>query len=170
MVRFAGILAPALLVLHLSAHADEPSRVAFEIHEDYLDFRFGPDLVSRYHIDKSVAKPYFWPVYGSGQIPMTRSWPMGKATAGGSTDHIHQKSAWFCHGDVIPEGIPIESKIRGIEGIDFWSEGPGHGRIVCTKVGEVKKDDKNVWPQTQNQWQTAEGVPVFGRVANASFV
>jgi hypothetical protein len=86
---------------------------------------------------------------------------MEKAVAGGSTDHIHQKSAWFCHGDVIPEGIPIESKVRGVEGIDFWSEGPGHGRIVCAKVGEVKKDDKNVWPQTQNQWQTAEGVPVL---------
>jgi len=161
MVRFAGILALAWSVLCLTVHADEPSRVAIEIHEDYLDFRLGPDLVSRYHLERTLAKPYFWPVYGPGQIAMTRSWPMEKAAAGGSTDHIHQKSAWFCHGDVIPEGIPIESKIRGIEGIDFWSESPGHGRIVCTKVGEIKKDDKNVWPQTQNQWQTAEGVPVL---------
>ena len=147
MLRLAGIvavMASPLAVFYFIARADEPSRAAIEIRPDYLDFRIGQDLVSRYHLEKSLAKPYFWPVNGPGQVPMTRAWPMEKAATGGSTDHIHQKSAWFCHGDVIPEGIPIEHKVRGIEGIDFWSEGPGHGRIVCMKAGEGKKDDKGI--------------------------
>ena len=42
---------------------------------------------------------------------LTRAWPM-VGQKGGATDHIHQKSAWFCHGDVIPEGIELKEKIR----------------------------------------------------------
>jgi hypothetical protein len=162
MVRCAPILASACLIVFASAsHADEPARVAVETHPNYLDFRIGKDLVTRYHIDKSVAKPYFWPVSGPGGVPLTRAWPMEKAPSGGSTDHVHQKSAWFCHGDIIPEGMAIENKVHGVEGIDFWSEGKGHGRIVCTNVGQVKNHEKHARIQTQNQWQTADGVPVL---------
>ena len=30
-----------------------------------------------------------------------------------TTDHPHQKSAWFTHGDVIPKGITLNQKIKG---------------------------------------------------------
>jgi hypothetical protein len=162
MVRSAGILASMVVVVFSSVgQADEPAHVTIETHPDYLDFRIGKDLVARYHIAKNVAKPYFWPVLGSGGVPFTRAWPMENAPSGGSTDHPHQKSVWFCHGDIIPEGMAIENKVRGIEGIDFWSEGKGHGRIVCTNVGPVKNDEKHARIQTQNQWQTADGAPVL---------
>ena len=155
------ILAPALVMFISSVGADEPSRLAIATRQDGLDFRIGKDRITRYHIDKGVAKPYFWPVSGPGGVALTRAWPLEKASPDGSTDHPHQKSAWFCHGDIIPEGQAIENKIRGVEGIDFWSEGKGHGRIVCTKVGEVKNEEKHVRIQTQNQWQTADGDPVL---------
>src|SRR5205085_2564333 len=81
-----------------------------------------------------------------------------KAGPGESTDHPHQKSAWFCHGDVIPEGIELKAKIKGVKGVDFWSEAKGHGRIVCTEVGEptfVGKGHAGII--TKNEWRTADG-------------
>ncbi len=160
MARSAAFVISAVLVASV-CFADEASPIAIENHQDYLDFRIGKDLVTRYHIEKSVAKPYFWPLYGPRGVAMTRAWPMEKAPPGGSTDHVHQKSVWFCHGDVIPEGISLKNKVRGVEGIDFWSETKGHGRIVCMKVGEAKTERNHGWVATENQWQTADGVPVL---------
>src|SRR5438445_7913860 len=100
MVRSAGIVASMVVVVFSSlGQADEPAHVTIETHPDYLDFRIGKDLVTRYHIAKTLAKPYLWPVHGPGGLPLTRAWPMEKAPSGGSIDHPHQKSVWFCHGD-----------------------------------------------------------------------
>jgi hypothetical protein len=155
---------PTLLPLILGgapAPAAEPAAVAIQVAEDHIDFLVGKDLVARYHKGPDVAKPYFWPLNGPGDRPLTRAWPMEKAAPGGSTDHIHQKSAWFCHGDVIPEGIEVKDKIKGIEGVDFWSESPGHGWIVCTRVDkpELGKDRGRV--KTHNEWHTADGIKIL---------
>jgi hypothetical protein len=165
MAPAAGILTIFVFLVSPSLiQREEPPQVTIESHADYLDFRIGKDPVTQYHFAKSVAKPYFWPVFGPGGVSMTRAWPMEKAGPGGSNDHPHQKSIWFCHGDVVPEGIAIEKKIRGLDGIDFWAEARGHGRIVCTMVGDSKQEEKHGWIQTQNQWQTAEGVPILEEV------
>src|SRR5690348_6861574 len=63
-----------------------------------------------YEKGESLAKPYFWPLTTSTNKHVTRDWPMLKAAPGGSTDHPHQKSAWFTHGDVIPEGMELKRK------------------------------------------------------------
>lgn len=165
MAGFARIPAlAAIIVISTAGYTDEPADSNKEKHSSSLDFRIGQHLVTRYHTDKSLAKPYFWPMNGPGGMPMTRAWPMEEPGPGGSTDHVHQKSVWFCHGDIIPEGIPVGTKVRGIEGIDFWSETKGHGRIVCTKVGKFKKEEKQAWVQSENQWQTCDGVPVLEEV------
>jgi hypothetical protein len=155
------VISAFLTALSSVCLADEASNIAIENHQDYLDFRIGKELVTRYHISKNVAKPYFWALYAPHGVAMTRAWPMEKASPGDSTDHPHQKSAWFCHGDVIPEGFSLKNKVRGVEGIDFWSETAGHGRIVCLKVGEAKTDKNHAWVETENQWQTADGIPVL---------
>ena len=109
MAQFAGFLISAVLIAVSSASlADEKSQVAIEVHEGYLDFLVGKDLVTRYHIEQGVAKPYYWPLYGPRGVAVTRAWPMEKRPDGGSDDHPHQKSAWFCHGDVIPEQEFVE--------------------------------------------------------------
>jgi hypothetical protein len=118
------------------------------------------DLAARYH-SAGYAKPIFWPVNAPGGVPLTRAWPMDKAATGGSTDHVHQKSAWFCHGDVIPEGVELKQKIKGVDGVDFWSEAPGHGKIVCTDVAGAQPTAAGMALKTHNEWRTADGTKVL---------
>jgi len=138
-----------------------PAGANIETAKDHIDFRIGNALVTRYHIGPDLAKPYFWPLNAPDGVPVTRAWPMEEAKPGEQTDHIHQKSGWFSHGDVIPEGIEVKQKIKGIEGVDFWSEAAGHGRIVCVKVGEPERKNGGARVVTDNEWQTADGVKIL---------
>src|SRR2546421_13105415 len=99
MFRRMLLVVPAVAVVFALAPAAEPGPVSIKV-EDVV-FRIGDELVTRYHVGPDVAKPYLWPLNAPGGIPVTRAWPMDKAGAV-STDHVHQKSSWFCHGDVIP--------------------------------------------------------------------
>lgn len=56
------------------------------------------------------AKPILYPIYGPGQIGMTRNWPMKKDVQGEAHDHPHHKSMWISHE---------------ISGVDFWAESEG---------------------------------------------
>jgi hypothetical protein len=155
----------ALAVLAAAAArlpAGDRAEVNVIVDNGVIDFLAGKDLVTRYHVGPEVAKPYFWPVRGPGGVAMTRAWPMEKGQPGESTDHVHQKSVWFCHGDVIPEGVEFNRLIKGVEGVDFWSEAKGHGTIVCTKVGSPKRDKNHGWVITRNEWRTAEGTKILG--------
>jgi hypothetical protein len=109
-----------------------------KVGKEAIEFLADDELVTRLHIAPSFAKPIFWPMNAPGKVPLTRAWPMRKDIAGETTDHIHQKSAWWCHGDIIAEGIELKDRIKGVDGVDFWSEAKGHGRIVVKEVGEVK--------------------------------
>jgi hypothetical protein len=143
-----------------SAPAPADAGPAIKAGKDQIDFLIGKDLVTRYHTGEDVAKPYFWPLNAPGGVPLTRAWPM-EQDAKETTDHVHQKSAWFCHGDVIPEGVEVKDKIKGIKGVDFWSEAPGHGVIACVEVGEPKGEKNHAWVTTRNEWRTADKVKIL---------
>ncbi|MBY0522408.1 MAG: PmoA family protein [Gemmataceae bacterium] len=149
----------ALLVLSGGGTGAEPSAVGIEANKEQITFSAGKDLVAKYHIAPTVAKPYFWPLQGAGGVPLTRAWPMVKGEKGETTDHPHQKSAWFCHGDVIVEGFPRKDKVKksDIEGVDFWSEAGNHGKIVCVEVGEPKLNKNHGQIATKNEWRNSEG-------------
>src|SRR5947209_7539549 len=134
--------------------------VSIEVHKDRIDFRCGKELAASYVTGPDVAKPYFWPLRAPGGLAVTRSWPMEKLERGEAFDHPHQKSAWFCHGDVIPEGMELKVRPKGIEGVDFWDEMPGHGVIACVKVGEPEPKGGGARVVTANEWPTADGVKV----------
>lgn len=126
-----------------------------------VQWRQAAELVTTYHL-QGFAKPIFWPVHAPGSLPLTRAWPMDRdAPKGGSNDHVHQKSLWFCHGDVIPVGLTLKHRIKGVEGVDFWSEAPGHGNIVCTKVHAPIVVDGHGILRTHNEWQTADGTKIL---------
>jgi hypothetical protein len=127
---------------------------------DAVDFLVGETFVTRYHT-AGFPRPIFWPVHAPGGQPLTRAWPMEKKTPGGSDDHPHQKSLWFCHGDVIPEGIELTQKVPGVRGVDFWSVAPGAGKIVCTRRDEPRVKDGHGTLATHNEWQTADGTKIL---------
>lgn len=139
--------------------AAEP--VTVKVTKGRIEFRVGSAPVTVYHTAPSVAKPYFWPVLAPGDLAVTRDWPMEKGNAGETTDHVHQKSAWFCHGDVIPDGIEIKQKIKGVTGVDFWSEALGHGIIACVEVGTPVVKDNVGTVVTRNEWRTADGTKIL---------
>lgn len=151
------LLAIALaLVAAANARADA---VTITKGKDSIEFKIGKELVATYYHGDGVAKPYFYPMNAPGDIPVTRGWPMVKGLPKETTDHPHQKSAWFCHGDVIPEGLELKERSadKRVHGVDFWSEGKGHGKIVCVAVG----DPKGGTVATRNEWRAPDGTKIM---------
>jgi hypothetical protein len=158
MRSFRWLIAFALLIPSVSRAAD----VTVENGKDSVAFKLGDKTLATYQYagtvqvekgegTKPLAKPFLWQIVAPNGTPVTRAWPMDRANPD-KTDHFHQKSVWFCHGDVIPEGIDLKGK----HAVDFWSETPGHGRIVCTKLTPQKNG-----LESQNEWQTADGVKIL---------
>jgi hypothetical protein len=167
------LLCAAALVLCRPApvSADKAPReskdVSIKVGKDAIHFFVGKALVTCYHIGPKVAKPYFYPLNAPSGAPLTRPWPMGPLEEGEKKgDHPHQRSAWFTHGDVIPEGMKLakRTKSKEVVGVDFWSEAAGHGRIVCVKVGEVKHGKGRASVQTHNEWRTADDKKILDEV------
>ncbi len=152
-------------------HAPALAKLRAEKGETDVAFYAGDQLVTRYVFGgtvqeekgtgtKPLAKPYFYPLVAPNGVSLTRDWPMKRGTPGETTDHYHQKSAWFCHGDVIPDGIDLKTRSadKRVRGVDFWSEGTGHGRIVCVKVDVLEVPVVDVASViTQNEWRSADG-------------
>jgi hypothetical protein len=171
---------PAALLLAAPALAQAPAVQAMKDKEMVVFHDGKGATVTMYHFagpvnnvagnkvsgKKDLAKPFFWPIFAPGDVPVTRGWPVApEEKRDATTDHPHQKSAWFCHGDVIPEGLDL-SKVRSadkrVHGIDFWAEGGNHGRIVCTEVGEPRQVSKaHVTLPTRNEWRAADGTKVL---------
>lgn len=162
-----AVLCLAGLTLLAPARGTAPAReetragVTIEAGKTQLEFRAGKALVGRYIIKQEAAKPYFWPLCVPGGDIVTRGWPMTPPQPGEQTDHPHQKSAWFCHGDVIPEGLALRERVKGVTGVDFWAEGPGRGKIVCTAVAKPKEEKGHASVATRNEWRTADGTRIL---------
>ncbi|MBN9121197.1 MAG: PmoA family protein [Planctomycetes bacterium] len=165
-----------LSVLPAFARADDVSIV---VGKDAVEFKAGSAVVARYAVAGSVAKPYLYPVLAPNGTPLTRGYPVDKAPGDATTDHIHQKSVWFCHGDVIPEGIELKVKSanKADKGVDFWSEtkdkdgSPRHGKIKCVKVEKPVQHAKNhASVETHNEWFTPDGVKIMEEVRVIHFV
>lgn len=166
----------ALLTLPVCARADD---VSIAVGKDAIEFKVGTGVAAKYAIAESVAKPYLYPVLAPNGVGVTRAWPVEKGLPGqATTDHVHQKSVWFCHGDVIPEGLELKVKTADPhgKGVDFWSEartaaGPRHGTIRCVKVGEPKTHAKNhASVETHNEWLTPDGVKIMDEVRVIHFI
>ena len=91
---------------------------------------------------QNVQRPYFYPLIGPFDLPMTRNYPM-KDVQGEEKDHPHHKSLWFTHGDV--------------NKVDFWTDGPTKGKIVCEKVKEIKSKANTGSISTFHKWIAADG-------------
>lgn len=149
-----------LLAAWVLAVAGQPPVSAAVGPDGVVSFKLGDAVVTRYHAHAKVAKPYFWPVVTPGGVAVTRDWPM-VPDAREAKDHKHQKSAWFCHGDVALEGYKAPKR-KGVEGVDFWSEETGHGTIVCTGITQATGAGAGrATVRTTNLWKDSTGKAIL---------
>ncbi len=95
----------------------EPPKIRFDLHDQRVTVKVGDEVFTELIYHEKYAKPIFYPIYGPGQVSMTRSWPMKDDVKGEAHDHPHHKSLWFSHE---------------INGIDFWSEKGGTTKTLAT--------------------------------------
>jgi hypothetical protein len=163
-----------LLALVVLTPAGLGQGVEVKVTDNHVEFFIGKDLVTRYHV-KGFEKPIFYPLFAPGNVPLTRSWPIEEGKPNETIDHPHQKSAWFVHGDVIPEGLKLKEKNPGVEGVDFWAElGPksktkGFGKIVCTSVGKATTSQDKGQVITKNEWRTLDGTKIMDETRTIAF-
>ena len=93
-------------------------------------------LLTTYRIDVGN-KPIFFPIVGPNGSSFTRAFPMEKV-AGEDNDHPHQRSCWFTFGKV--------------NGVDFWSEGEGTGKIREIDRSLVVQGPVLGRLRTRNEW------------------
>lgn len=79
---------------------------------DSIEVTIGRRAFTTYHFSHEYARPFFYPLMGPHDIPITRHYPMIEGIKGETTDHVHHRSVWVAFGDV--------------GGTDNWSELPGH--------------------------------------------
>ena len=101
------------------------------------------DRVFAGYLKNSGGKPIIYPIHGPGGHPMTRNYPMKKDYGREASDHDHQRSMWFTHGD--------------INGIDFWKDDEGCGQIVQRKGKAETSDIGSVVITTENDWISHSG-------------
>jgi len=138
---------------------------------NHIVFRAGAEEAAVYRFGDDLAKPILWPLKAPNNKEITRDWPMGPPRSGPlAEDHPHQKSAWFTYGDVIPEGVEIKHKRRGVvEGIDFWAEGPDCGRIVWKFTSDSRHDADHASVSTLSEWRSADGTKIMDEARNIRF-
>lgn len=100
------------------------------------------------YLFQSGVKPILWPVIGPTGKEMTRAWPMREGNPDEKTDHVHQRSFWFTHGEV--------------NGFDFWAETAKEkqGRQVHKELVKAESG-KSGLVVTRNDWVGPAGTVVL---------
>lgn len=135
------MLAAAIFTLGAGARAAAPGALAVTPQDGKVRVELGGKLFTEY-VFTDTPKPFFHPVIGPGETPMTRNYPM-KEVEGEDKDHPHHRSLWFCHGDV--------------NGIDFWAQTPKSGKIVQDKLEEAAVKDGIAVIRTTDRWVGPDG-------------
>jgi len=134
-----------VLGLTVAAVAGEPAvGVSLTPSADRVTVQIDGELFTEY-VFGNTPRPYCYPLLGPGGVPLTRDYPM-KESPGEEHDHPHHRSLWFTHGQV--------------NGTDFWSEAPGHGRIVQDRLLELAPGPEVGVLRSANRWLTADGAEV----------
>ncbi len=118
----------------------EPLDVSLETDGRKVTVKLGDQLFTTFD-GQTYAKPILYPVYGPGQIGMTRNWPMQEEVVGEAHDHPHHKSMW----------IGTE-----ISGVDFWGE--KGGKVITTSIDtEFGENSKNAFRANSDWIRNSDG-------------
>jgi hypothetical protein len=102
-----------------------------------------------------IKRPYFWPVLGPDQTPMTRPWPCTDKDlpANLQKDHPHHTSFWVAYGD--------------INGVDNWSNSDKAGWQVHRAFQAVQGGPVVGFFRETLDWTAADKKPVAAEVRSA---
>jgi len=143
-MKATKLILALLLVTFAAAGAADPTRlpgVRFTMPADRLRVEFNGQLLTEYYFT-NVPRPFCYPLIGPGGKAMTRNYPMQKV-AGEETDHPHHRSFWFTHG--------------AVNGVDFWSESEGAGKIIHKVFTELTPGSRVGVLKARNDWVTKMG-------------
>jgi len=135
------------------AVAAEAAKFEVQQEPDGVTVKLDGKLLTRYVI-KSGNKPILWPIIGPHGDAITRQYPMGEALPDERSDHPHQRSFWFTHGDV--------------NGANFWMEGEKAGQIVHKEFLKVSGGETAVI-SARNEWIAVDGKKVCEDVRTLTF-
>jgi hypothetical protein len=132
----------ALLTLSMPCALIAAEGVEITPQKDRVTIRVDGELLTELRW-ADAPKPYFYPVLGPHNVAVTRHFPMHRDRPDEEKDHPHQRSIWFTHGDV--------------NGVDFWAEGAGKGRVVHKEILEAQGGPQMGVLRTANDWVAADG-------------
>lgn len=92
------------------------------------------------YLAADLPRPILYPVFGPGQVSMTRDWPM-RESINEERDHVHHRGLWFTHG--------------AVNGVDFWTEHANAGKIVHEKFTKISSGRKGII-KSRNKWVSAD--------------
>jgi hypothetical protein len=144
---FAGIMASVGVLLlagcaHSRAGGAEGVRILPE--DGKLRVEINGKLFTEYHY-KDTPRPYFYPLLGPDELPMTRRWPLESSTDE-QHDHPHHRSLWYAHSSV--------------NGLDFWTETSNSCKIVHQKFLNIQSGKKSGVIQSTDNWVARDGTVV----------
>jgi hypothetical protein len=129
--------------------------VALENAANKVDVVIDKELFTSYNYSPEYARPFLYPVIGPYGHGITRNFPMVTGIAGETADHPHHRSLYTAFGEV--------------NGVDDWSEGPGHGRIVHRRFDALVGGAVYGRIATQNDWVSQAGEKVVSEAREMTF-
>lgn len=128
---------------------DEQVKVIHHESEKKVEIMMGDELFTAYIYPDGLEKPVLYPVYASGNLALTRAFPL-EAKAGERVDHPHHVGIWFNYGDV--------------NGLDFWNNSYNipedkkekYGAIRHQKVLKTQSGEEGLL-QVSADWLSADG-------------
>ncbi len=139
---------------YVSAEVHHVGGVALSDDGAAISVELDGELFTRYQYGGVPARPYFWPVLAPGGVPVTRAWPM-QDVADETRDHKHHRSMYFAFGEV--------------NGVDNWSEEPGHGHTVHRSVDEIVGGPVFGRFRTTSDWTDAAGNALLTQKVSVTF-
>jgi len=128
------------------AHSAAAADIVVEKTDSGVNVKVGDQPFTTY-VFQSKVKPILWPIIGPSGKEMTRAWPMREGNPDEKTDHPHQRSFWFTHGEV--------------NGIDFWAEtAKVQGKIEHKELVKAE-GGKTGTIVTRNEWTGPDGGKVL---------
>jgi hypothetical protein len=117
LARRVPLALPLTAIALLAAFLLAPSsavaqQISITEHDDRVSVHIGNDLFTEY-LFEGARTPILYPVYGPGNRPMTRNFPM-REVEGEANDHPHHRSIFFGHIDVNGHSFWHRERIQNV--------------------------------------------------------